>query len=54
MVEQQLFQQARKSEIFNRERNEAEQNDFDTLYDDIDALQAQINELKRQLNNQPS
>ena len=54
MVEQQLFQQARQSEIFNRQRNEAEQTDFDTLYDDIDALQAQIDDLKRQLNNNQS
>ena len=49
MVEQELFQSARQNEINNRERNQAEQTDFDTLYEDINRLQAQINALKEQL-----
>lgn len=49
MVEQELFRSARRNEIINRERNEAEQNDFDTLYNDIDRLQNEINALKQQL-----
>ena len=49
MVEQELFQTARQNEIANRQRNEAEQTDFDTLYDDIDLLQAQIDAIKEQL-----
>ena len=49
MVEQELFRSARRNEIINRERNEAEQNDFDTLYNDIDRLQNEINTLKQQL-----
>ena len=49
MVEQELFRSARLNEIRNRERNEAEQNDFDTLYNDIDRLQNEINALRQQL-----
>ena len=49
MVEQELFQSARQNEINNRERNQAEQTDFDTLYEDVNRLQAQINALKEQL-----
>ena len=49
MVEQELFRSARRNEIVNRQRNEAEQNDFDTLYDSIDQLQAEIDRLKEQI-----
>ena len=49
MVEQELFQSSRQNEINNRERNQAEQTDFDTLYEDVNRLQAQINTLKEQL-----
>ena len=49
MVEQELFRQARQNEGQNRARYEAEQTDFDTLYDDIDLLQAQIDAIKEQL-----
>ena len=47
--EQELFRSARRNEIVNRQRNEAEQNDFDTLYDSIDQLQAEIDRLKDRL-----
>lgn len=49
MVEQELFQLARQNEMNNRQRNQAEQTDFDTLYEDVNRLQAQINALKEQL-----
>lgn len=49
MVEQELFKQARSNEVANRQRNEAEQNDFDTLYDSVDRLQAQIDALREQM-----
>lgn len=49
MVEQELFQQARQNESQNRARYEAEQTDFDNLYEDIDLLQAQIDAIKEQL-----
>lgn len=50
MVQQELFQSARQNEANTNERNEALQNDLDTLYNDIDQLQAQINALRQQLN----
>ena len=49
MVEQELFQTARQNEIASRQRNEAEQTDFDNLYNDIDVLQAEIDAIKQQL-----
>ena len=49
MVEQELFQTARQNEVRTRQRNEAEQTDFDNLYNDIDTLQAEINAIKQQL-----
>lgn len=49
MVEQELFQQARQNEVASRQRNEAEQTDFDNLYNDIDILQAEIDAIKQQL-----
>ena len=49
MVEQELFQTARQNEAASRQRNEAEQTDFDNLYNDIDVLQAEIDAIKQQL-----
>lgn len=49
MVEQELFQSARQNEARTRQRNEAEQTDFDNLYTDIDILQAEIDAIKQQL-----
>lgn len=49
MVEQELFRSARRNETISRQRHEAEQNDFDTLYESIDQLQAEIDQLKEQL-----
>ncbi|MDE5977214.1 MAG: hypothetical protein K2G70_01940 [Turicibacter sp.] len=51
MVEQELFRQARENESRSRQRDEAEQTDFDNLYNGIDQLQAQIDELKQLLKN---
>lgn len=49
MVEQELFQRARQNEAASRQRNEAEQTDFDTLYNDIDVLQAEVDAIKQRL-----
>lgn len=50
MVQQELFQSARQNEAATNERNQALQNDLDTLYNDIEQLQAQLNALRQQLN----